>query len=211
MKAFSIIKRQASFFFTYALQSLAIVLIAALLIRAFLLASYVMSGAGMLPSVLPGDFVLAVKIDAERSKRGSVVAIQCPTDKDRICMKRVVGIEGDRIEFQDGDLVVNGRSTRDRALSNDFIQEVQGSHRWVIWASDEPEPSVEPVVVPPGHVFLLNDKRSDREDSRRWGVVPSHQIEARVRWIWLSLEWTDGESIRSWPRVRWSRMLRSID
>ena len=67
-------------------------------------------------------------------------------------------------------------------------------------------------MVPPKQVYLLNDRRGDGEDSRAWGPVNRADIEARIQWVWLSLDWYDSDgSVRGWPRLRWSRLLRSID
>lgn len=204
-------KKQASFLLRYALQSLFIILLLGFAARAFLVSSYAMSGVGMLPSVWPGDFVLAVKTGLSQVKRGVVVTLRCPGDRDKICMKRVVGVGGDRLEFRAGRLYINGKNAFERALGGSFAQEASGERHWAIWPSSGPEGDRPAIVVPPQAVYLLNDKRSDTEDSRVWGVVATDQLEARAKWIWLSLEWFDGEQIRTWPKLRWERMLRSID
>jgi signal peptidase I len=204
-------KKQASFLLRYALQSLFIILLLGLAARWLVVSSYTMSGVGMLPSVWPGDFVLAIKTELSQVKRGTVVTLRCPGDRDKICMKRVVGVGGDRLEFHGGRLYINGKSAFERALGANFAQETSGGRHWAVWPSEGAEGDRAPIVVPPKSVYLLNDKRSDREDSRVWGVVATDQLEARVKWIWLSLEWFDGEQIRTWPKLRWERMLRSID
>lgn len=204
-------KKQASFLLRYALQSLFIIILIAILARVFLVSSYAMSGVGMLPSVWPGDFVLAVKTNLSKVKRGTVVTLRCPGDRDKICMKRVVGVDGDRLEFRAGHLFINGKNTFERALSPNFVQEASGGDHWAVWPNAGSEGDRAAIVVPPHSVYLLNDKRSDTEDSRTWGVIATNQLEARVKWIWLSLEWSDGDQIRAWPKPRWERMLRSID
>lgn len=204
-------KKKATFLVSYALQSLGIVLLLSLLIRVFAVSSYVMSGVGMIPTVWPGDFVLGLKGGLKDVKRGAVVALRCPGDRDQVCMKRVVGVAGDRIEFAKGQLLINGKDPKEKEISADFNQEFVGGRRWVVWAAKSDLAATEAIVVPPGSVFLLNDKRADLEDSRSWGVIALDQLQARVAWIWLSLEWSDGENVLTWPRVRWSRILRSID
>lgn len=204
-------KKQLNFLIRYTLQSASIIVILAVLVRVFLVSSYVMSGASMLPSVWPGDFLIAFKWSVWTPKRGDVVALHCPGARDRTCLKRVIAIQGDRVEFTAGQLVVNGEASRLSRVSNELAVEKIGADSWVIWPSPEAGTSVAPLVVPPGQVYLLNDKRGDAEDSRSWGPVSRDELEAKVRFVWLSLDWFDGSKVRSWPRPRWQRMLRSID
>lgn len=209
MSSTDIGKKQLSFVFRYALQSLAIIVGLAIVIRILLLASFVMSGASMLPSIWPGDFLLGFKWGTRDVKRGDIVALRCPHQKERTCLKRVVGLAGDRIEFHRGFLVINGRAAR-IATRGQFVTESLGGSQWTVWSSERgSNRKVE--VVPPHHVYLLNDKREEPEDSRNWGSVHVNLIDARIKWIWLSLEWYEGQRIRSWPKLRMGRLLRSID
>lgn len=203
-------KKRADFLLRYALQSFAIVIILAVLLRTFLISSYVMSGWSMLPSIWPGDFIVAAKVGASRPERGAVVVLRCPNSRDRICLKRVVGVSGDRIEFRAEGLWVNGQPAVYQPVADGVSLEAVAGESWLIWPSLNAT-KMEPVIVPPGHVFLLNDKRSDQEDSRHWGPVRAEEIEARALRVWLSLDWYDGDRVRTWPRVRWPRLLRSID
>jgi signal peptidase I len=202
-------KKQYDFLFRYVLQSAGIIVILATLIRVFFVSSYVMSGASMLPSVWPGDFLVAVKW--WQPKRGDVAALHCPGAREKTCLKRVVGVAGDRVEFLAGQLVVNGDPARMHKVSPELAVEQVGSRSWVIWPQTQAGSTVAPLVIPPGHVYLLNDKRSDQEDSRSWGPIREEDLEARVRFVWLSLDWFEGDKVRSWPRPRWQRILRSID
>lgn len=202
--------KQAHFFLRYALQSLGIVVLLAVLVRTFLVSSYVMTGDGMLPSIWSGDFLIGFKWGLENPHRGSVVVLRCPSDRERNCLKRVVGIPGDRIEFRGDQLVVNGDPAYKRRVGPRFAIEKVGSTRWVTWPAPETTPRP-PVVVPPEHVFVLNDKRSNREDSRSWGPIPVHLLDARLIRIWLSLDWYHDGQLQAWPQVRWQRVLRGID
>ncbi|MBX3021514.1 MAG: signal peptidase I [Bdellovibrionales bacterium] len=205
-------KKQADFVVRYALQSFGLILLIAVLVRIFFISSYVMSGSAMLPSVWPGDFLVATKMHMNEPVRGDVVILRCPGSKERVCLKRVVGIPGDRVEFKAGQLIVNGLPARSRELGSEFVQEKVGDASWAIWPGDKSLDSKDPIIVPPAYVYVLNDKRADEEDSRSWGPLPADLVEGRASRIWLSLDWFEknGE-VRAWPRVRWGRMLRGID
>ncbi len=200
---------QANFLLRYSLQAFGIILLLAIFIRSFVLSSYVMSGAAMLPSIWPGDFLLAAKWGTRELKRGAVVALRCPHSHEKLCLKRVVALPGDRLEIRAGRLVLNGQESVERH-SGPFTTEFTSGGSWAIWPDTDGK-SLAAVVVPPQKVFLLNDKREDRDDSRSWGPVPEDLIESRVLGVWMSLDWFDGERVRSWPRIRWVRLLRSID
>ncbi len=204
-------KKQFHFLIRYVLQSAAIIVICAVLIRVFLISSYVMSGASMLPSVWPGDFLIGFRWSVGEPRRGDVVALRCPGERERTCLKRVVAVAGDRVEFADGRLVVNGQPGRLKPLNKELALESVGGRSWVIWQPSQPIASRAPLIVPPQQVYLLNDKRSDEEDSRSWGPVAQEYLEAKVKYVWLSLEWYKGQEVRTWPAVRWRRLLRSID
>ncbi len=202
-------KKQVTFLFSYALQVFGVVLMLGLFLRVFFFSSYVVSGWAMLPSVWPGDFLFASQWKVENVGRGAVVAMRCPRAQEQICLKRVIGIPGDRIEFREGQLLVNGQQAIRKPITPELEIELVAGKSWAVWPTRSRENSA-PVVVPPRQFYLLNDKRTDGEDSRAWGPVDTSLLEAKVLAVWLSLDWFEGDEVRDWPRVRWSRILRRI-
>lgn len=186
---------KGSFFARQAFQIFAVVFMLGLLLRIFVFSSFVMSGNSMEPSVRPGDFIWATRWGADSPNRGHVVILRCPVESENLCLKRVAGVSGDRLEIKGGRLIVNGADTPwtplqpFSALAEDFG----------------------PVIVPPDHIFVLNDKDDQLSDSRSWGPIKASLIEGRARGIWLSLDWFDGATVRTWPHVRWERVFRSIN
>jgi len=58
-----------------------------------------------------------------------------------------------------------------------------------------------PIVVPPGHYFMMGDNRDESYDSRFWGFLPRAHIVGRPLFIYMS--------VATHPfRIRWNRLLR---
>ena len=203
--------RELSFLLRYALQSVAIILVLSFVLRTFVFSSYVMTGSGMLPSIWPGDFLVGWRPGLKHFDRGDVVAMRCPSNPETTCLKRVVGLPGDRVEFKDGRLLVNGQASNTQPVGADFARERLGKASWMIWPTPEDRKTTMPTIIPPNRVYVLNDKRSDTEDSRSFGPLDLKEIEAKAVLVWMSLDWYDGKKVRTWPRLRWSRVMRGID
>jgi signal peptidase I len=99
-----------------------------------------------------------------------------------IYIKRIVGEPGDRLQFSDGVLNVNGTRV---ALQNEAGEiryvSVQGE-RYLTSSGDI-------VTVPKSYYFVLGDNSADSSDSRVWGCLAAKNILGRV-------------GFRYWPIVR---------
>ena len=182
----------------------AAVVVAALL-RFFVVAVYRIPSESMMPTLLPGDFIVALKtsygiqipftsdkIGRRDPERGEVVVFKLPDD-DVMFIKRVVGIAGDKIEIRDGRLFVNDVSTttplQDANVDWDIAEESASgmTHRVISRKKRDEADFLAPLVVPPGQVFLLGDLRSDSADSRHWGPLPTSFVFARAAFVAFSL------------------------
>jgi signal peptidase I len=178
-------------------ESLMFALVLALVVRFFVVTPYAIATGAMAPSLEPGDFVMAYRLPfgvrlfglhwgGRLPLRGELISFQCPGEFDRQCIKRVIGLDGDRIEIIDGRFLFNGRLIK---MVSDTV------------------PSFGPLIVPPGSVFVLNDDLSILTDSRTIGVIPVDTIEGQVFGIWLSIAWQTKNFL---PAVRWKRVFSSV-
>lgn len=99
------------------------VLLAVLLLRAFLFEPFRIPSGSMMPSLLVGDFILVNKFayglrapvwhtpltEGQRPERGDVVVFRFPDDESQDYIKRVIGLPGDHISYYNRRLKVNDK------------------------------------------------------------------------------------------------------
>ncbi|GMR20006.1 MAG: signal peptidase I [Gammaproteobacteria bacterium] len=99
------------------------VILIVFILRSFLVEPFRIPSGSMLPSLLPGDFILVNKfnygirlpvanikvIDVNQPQRGEVMVFRYPGDPSINYIKRVVGLPGDRIVYLNKRLYINGQ------------------------------------------------------------------------------------------------------
>ncbi|MFC9296397.1 signal peptidase I [Streptomyces sp. NPDC057011] len=145
---------------------------------------YTVPTDSMMPTVRPGDRVLAQRIDGGEVRRGDVVIFTDSMWSDSPMVKRVVGIGGDTVKCcgAAGELTVNGT-----ALDEPYIDATPADPGLPMPAGQPPAPGTPfEVKVPEGSLFLLGDRRGASLDSRAHlqeagqGTVPRSAVSARV-------------------------------
>ncbi|MCJ1679899.1 signal peptidase I [Streptomyces sp. APSN-46.1] len=169
---------------------------------------YTVPTDSMMPTVKPGDRVLAQRIDGGEVRRGDVVIFTDSVWSDSPMVKRVVGVGGDTVRCcgQGGRLTVNGKELDEpyieRPTAGSGTGAGSGSGTSGVGtadgslgvASDTPFE----VTVPEGKLFLLGDRRSASLDSRAHlqeagqGTVARAAVSARVDAVaWPSVAMVD--------------------
>jgi signal peptidase I len=117
-------------------------------------------GLSMEPRIHSGDFVLintlAYRLGSIR--RGDIVAFRHNSPTPQIYLKRVVGLPGDRVSIERGNVRIDGQPLEERYVRYRDAQ------------------SRAAVTVPSDGVYVLGDNRANSDDSRNWGVLPRHDI-----------------------------------
>lgn len=107
--------------------------------------------------------------------RGEIVVFHFPKDPVEIYLKRVAAIGGDRVEIRDGVLFVNSQP----------VQEPYARHRGSLYSAHE---EMQPLMVPPGDLFVMGDNRDNSSDSRDWGFVPVRNVIGEPLMVYWSYD-----------------------
>lgn len=108
-------------FWTEGWGSMALAILAALTIRWLFLEAYVIPSGSMLPTLLINDHIFVNKIvygmrapfsenwlvKFSEPQRGDIIVFKYPVDMSTFFIKRVVGIPGDKVKFDNGSLYIN--------------------------------------------------------------------------------------------------------
>lgn len=157
-------------------ETVAIALVLAILIRQFVVESFVVHGVSMLPNLQNGEHLLVSKFiyDLEPPRIGEVIVFLPPpaAHSSQDYIKRVIAVGGDTVAMRDGQVYVNDK----------LQQEVYLPARYRDTATFPTE------TVPRGDVFVLGDHRRVSQDSRYFGFVPIRNIRGEAFFAWWPLQ-----------------------
>lgn len=201
-----------------------------ILVKLCVVGLYLVPSPSMLPSLIPGDRIITNKLAYGLSlpflqkpitqwatpNRGDVIVFSF-TDNPDIFVKRVIGLPGDLITFQEGVVSVNREPLVLRKLPqaddptlNLFdegnLRIFNDSHP--IYMSRLPSKTFfesHRYLVPPNKYFVLGDNRDNSADSRAYGYVDSKNIYGQASFVLFS---TTGESFL--PKFRKERFFTGV-
>jgi signal peptidase I len=191
------------------------VLLFVLVVRSFIFEPFRIPSGSMMPTLLKGDFIFVQKyayglrlpvtetkiLETGSPARGDVVVFRLPSDPGINYIKRVVGLPGDTVVYEQHRLTINGDSVpleSSEGSGDPRFTELLGEREHEILIQNPRYTIADGTyVVPEGHYFVMGDNRDNSKDSRFIGAIPeTHLVGEAVR-IWLHL---DGWSPR-WDRV----------
>ncbi len=112
---------------------------------------YRVPSTSMAPTLVPGDYFMVDKrfYENRMPKRGDVVVFLFPGSKDRIYVKRVVGVAGDRVIIKDTLLSINSKNVREP-----YAIRITGES-----SGNKGKNDFGPETVSPESFFVLGDNR----------------------------------------------------
>ena len=188
------------------------VLLFVLTLRSFLFEPYQVPTGSMIPTIKIGDFILVNKfayglrlpvlgtkiLDVGEPQRGEIMVF-IPPHVNQYFIKRVIGLPGDTIRYENQRLSVNGELVAAEFVSSVSVDTGIGpldgvlnsaTYNGVTHATQH-IPGVNSSrgrsswIVPAGHYFMIGDNRENSADSRVWGAVPEENIVGKAIAIWL--------------------------
>jgi signal peptidase I len=199
-------------------------------LRSFLYEPFKIPSSSMVPTLLVGDLILVNKytygvrlpiinkkiIEVGDPQRGDVMVFKYPKDMSQDYIKRVIGVPGDKIVYENKRLTVNGAAVEYTALDDyldddslkyqkQFVENLPNQTHRIVTQESSPSVNVATVeafpqreacdfstdkftcIVPPGNYFMMGDNRDNSQDSRYWGFVPNKNIVGKAFLVWMNL------------------------
>jgi signal peptidase I len=151
------------------------VLIAVILI-VFIYQPVKVEGTSMMPTLTNEERIFINKFNYQfgigNIQRGDMVVFLFPGDTTKSYIKRVIGLPGDDVAIDRGQVVLNGKPLAESYVPEDYRDHVSYSER----------------TVPPGNYFVLGDHRSSSNDSRNWGYVDRKFIYGKAVFVYWPLD-----------------------
>ncbi len=197
-------------------------------LRSFLFEPFRIPSGSMIPTLQIGDLILVNKyqygirlpvvnrtlIELGHPRRGDVIVFRYPHQPTQDYIKRVVGLPGDRVDYHDRHLTINGVPVPMRLIEpyfdpgrvqtyQQYVETLGNVDHRAIFSEGEGTPAHPALqhtnrdacvysaggvtcTVPAESYFVMGDNRDNSEDSRFWGFVPDRNLVGRAFFIWMN-------------------------
>lgn len=124
----------------------------------------------MQPTLYEGELLVVNKLAYQFGEphRGDIIVFHHNTEPPEDYIKRVIGLPGDTVTIQSGQVTINGQVVNEPYIAS--LPAYDGS-----WQ------------VPQGMLFVLGDNRNRSSDSHVWGFVPQEAVVGRAVIIYWPL------------------------
>jgi len=157
------------------IRDLAVSLAVSAFVIVFLYQPVKVEGGSMMPSLTNKERIFVNKFvyRLEPIERGDIIVFRYPRDPSLSFIKRVIGVPGDRIRIDDGQVYVNGKALEEDYLFPPFVDREQ---------------SFSEIVLPPRQYFVMGDHRNMSDDSRDFGALDQSYIYGKASFVYWPLQ-----------------------
>lgn len=132
----------------------------------FIVINGLIPSASMQPTLNIGDRILANRLSYINSEPsyGDIVIFKNSELEDKLIVKRIAAVGGDKVEIEDGILYINGTKVEEDYVQYNLVK------------------SFGPYFVPDNEYFVMGDNRSASHDSRflEYPFIKKSQIKGKV-------------------------------
>jgi len=226
-------KRERSLFREY-FELIAETAIFVFFVMTFVVQAFQIPTGSMESTLLVGDFLLVNKflysepvfsfekkiVPQKEIERYDIVVFKYPKELSKDFVKRVIALEGEKVEIKNKKVYINGQSIPEsyKVHRDNHVYSKNNYFQY----NDSIRDNFGPVVVPLGHCFVMGDNRDNSMDSRYWGFLPLSYIKGKPWVIYFSykaereayLKTSFRERVKKIisfiPKARWKRILRIV-
>jgi len=208
------------------------IVLAVILIRAYVIQAYKIPTGSMEDTLLIGDFLFATKFNYglqvpfrnkmifkwNQPERGEIIIFRFPLERKDF-VKRCIAVAGDTVEIMSKVLYINGKRVEEPYVIHTDKHHIYPSLKLndreryqSLWQNGEFQnaggyvrDNFGPVVVPEKYVFLMGDNRDNSYDSRFWGPLSYDNLRGRpfiIHWSWKK----EIPMYKLLKKIRWDRI-----
>lgn len=147
----------------------------ALFLKTFVIINATVPTGSMENTIMPGDCIMGFRLAYTFSEpqRGDIIIFKYPDDETQKYVKRIIGLPGDTVTIEDGEIYINGSAT---PYQESYLKEA-----WII-ATGPYE-----FEVPEDSYLVLGDNRNDSKDARYWSnsYVSKDEIIGKAEFVYF--------------------------
>ena len=145
---------------------IAVGVVLALLLRAFVVCPVRVVGWSMEPTLYENDIMVITPSSYKMHdvERFDVIVVKRPHADNVLLVKRIIGLPGETVSIRDGAVYINGE-----LLDTD------------VYGAQPMDYTMEETQIPEGYVFVLGDNRNQSTDSHELGSIPIADIRGKVQ------------------------------
>jgi signal peptidase I len=210
------------------LKSLGVAALIFIVLRSFLVQTFVITSGSMEDTLLVGDFLVVnraaigsrvpltgLRIPGySRARRGDVIVFDPPHEGREVgtpemkLVKRLIGMPGDVVSMRDGVLSVNGAAVEEPYVKRTPMQDdpappcypIREIRCWMSWQRDHLAPGADTVN------YLPTRDNWGPLDSRYWGLLEGSRLEGRAVFIYFSYNRDSFRPFKLIREIRWGRL-----